>query len=97
MDPHCRLHRVRFKSGGEIRPLPTPPAAPADVSAGIKESAESAIADFGPKLAGYALVVWCRDASERVSYWNGNGSSLTTNQIPTYVRDALTASISRRS
>jgi hypothetical protein len=85
-----RVRAVRFKSGGELRLMPSAREEASRRTADrLRKDVELAIDSCPDELAGFALTVWLADGSIFSSIWLDKTSTLTTPQIPTIVADSV--------
>lgn len=90
MDRHCRIGRIRFKSGGELRLLPTTRERNhretlADINDAVRQLGED-----NDDLVGYALVAWSGGGDAFfAAYRNGPGSKLWPIEIPDFAANCL--------
>lgn len=85
-----RIRAVRFKSGGEIRLLPSlREETGRDVAAWLRRETDSALACHGDSLAGAALVVWTADGDCGAAVRNTTASPLAHSAVPSTCAEAI--------
>ncbi len=78
-----RIRAVRFKSGGELRLLPSPrEALSRDVAQWLRKEVEVALENHGDYLAGCAIIVWTCDGDSGAAVRNTMASPLPTTAVP---------------
>lgn len=84
-----RIRTVRFKSGGELRLLPSRRET---ISAEVRQDALAKLNEFwtrSPPVAGYALVTWNTNGDTSTAMWNSQISPFGNSMIPELAADCV--------
>ncbi|HET7409685.1 MAG TPA: hypothetical protein VFJ13_05750 [Paracoccaceae bacterium] len=88
MNAHCRIRRVRFKAGGEMRVLDRAPA-----ENGLHDDLRRRVGilvESFPDMAGFAVVVWDdKGWFSRGTGWNNRLSPIGQTLLPSFVAEVL--------
>lgn len=85
-----RIRSVRFKSGGEVRLLPSPrETVDRDLRTRLECEVESLFDDMPGKVAGYALVAWAADGAVGAYVAIEHTSPYVGTAIPHLVREEV--------
>jgi hypothetical protein len=85
---HCRIGRVRLKSGADLRVLRTMAS---DHHVGFKRRACQVLDYAGSACVGYAVVAWARDGKSWCDIQAADGSRIPCALVPDFVRNRLLA------
>lgn len=83
-----RLRSVKFKTGGELRVLPTKRR---DARRYVEDYVRQVLDAQGTDITGFAFVVWGADLSSSADLASGDGSPIPSILIPDFVRNRLLA------
>ncbi len=90
-----RIRAVRFKSGGEVRLLPSQRELQHNKIVGIlKDSVRSYLELYEGRMAGFALVVWDVDMRSSATLRMTPTSQVNTTQAPAFVGERLRREVS---
>ncbi|MEH6474463.1 MAG: hypothetical protein V7727_02185 [Sneathiella sp.] len=84
IDSHCRISRIKFKSGGEIVPL----RAKSEMTSLLMKAARNITIGFKDELEGYVVVGWDKDAEYSIGYRVGVGP-ITPTLMPSWLHDLV--------
>lgn len=90
-NPHCKIGRIRPKSGGEVRLLPdTRSAEGEDLYKDLVGFVKSVKENFSPdEFAGFAIVTWDRDRNQSIYHNYVRGTPIVSTQIPAFVTECF--------
>lgn len=92
MNPHCRVRKIRMKSGGMIERLPTPPRN--ERQAHIIDAARKVASGFKHgELSGHVVLGWDKDGAYSVGYFVSDDGSIGRALLPSWVADVIRRSL----
>jgi hypothetical protein len=85
-----RIRAVRFKSGGEVRVLPSGREAKhAELASKIKRYAHRMTEIYAGELAGFIMVAWSVGGESSVGMVNSRFSPMNTSQLPSFLAERV--------
>lgn len=94
---HCKIGRIKPKSGGELRLLPDVRAQEGErLMRDLQWYVQHLKEAFGPdEFVGFAIVAWDRDCNQNIYHAIGAGSPIVDTTLATFVGDAFRRRIAR--